>query len=178
MNRLEQDYFEWLCSKIIDDESSVQYTKLMSHLYDVIFYPTLDMDINRAEDGKGLRRRFGIECDIPKRILHDHLDKDQPSSMLEMMVALALRCEDTIMTDDEYGDRTWIWFWDMVKSLGLMISDDSRFDISYVDRVLDRFMDRQYKRNGEGGLFVIDDCQKDMRNIEIWYQMCWYLDSI
>ena len=46
MNRLEEDYFGWLCSKIIDDKSNIKHTSLMSHLYDVIFEPTLDMDIN------------------------------------------------------------------------------------------------------------------------------------
>ena len=178
MNKIEQDYYEWLGSKIIDDESNVKYDSLISHLYDVEFEPTLDMDINRAEDGKGLRRRYSIERDIPKHIFMLDLDRDQPSSMLEMMVALALRCEDTIMTDDEYGDRTGIWFWNMIDSLGLVDMKDSIFDVRYVDMVLDRFMDRQYKRNGEGGLFTIDGLNRDMRNIEIWYQMCWYLDCL
>lgn len=178
MNRLEEDYFGWLCSKIIDDESNVKYTSLISHLYDVIFEPTLDMDVNRAEDGKGLRRRFGLDCNIPEQIIYDDLDHDQPSSMLEMMVALALRCEDTIMTDDNYGDRTGMWFWNMIASLGLIFMDDSSFDEKHIDIVLDRFMNRQYKRNGEGGLFTIDGIRKDMRDFEIWYQMCWYLDCL
>lgn len=177
MNKIEQDYFEWLCGKIIDD-SNVKYNSLMSHLYDVIFEPILDMDINRAEDGKGLRRRFGIELDIPEQIIYDDLDHDQQSNMLEMMVALALRCEDTIMTDEEYGDRTGLWFWNMIVSLGLGTMSDSRFDAKYVNVVLRRFMDRQYNRNGEGGLFTIDGLKKDMRNAEIWYQMCWYLDNL
>ena len=82
------------------------------------------------------------------------------------------------MTDGNYGDRTGMWFWNMIVSLGLGGMDDSRFDEKYVDVVLDRFMDRQYKRNGEGGLFTIDGIRKDMRDFEIWYQMCWYLDCL
>ena len=176
MNRLEEDYFGWLCSKIIDDESNVKYTSLMSHLYDVVFEPTLDMDNNRAEDGKGLRRRFSIENFYSNQNIEQSLNKN--CSMLEMMVALALRCEDTIMTDDNYGDRTGMWFWNMIVSLGLGGMDDSRFDEKYIDIVLDRFMNRQYNRNGEGGLFTIDGIRKDMRDFEIWYQMCWYLDCL
>lgn len=82
------------------------------------------------------------------------------------------------MTDDEYGDRTGAWFWNMIVSLGLGLMSDSRFDEKYTNIVLDRFMNRQYKRNGEGGLFTIDGIKRDMRNVEIWYQMCWYLDSL
>ena len=82
------------------------------------------------------------------------------------------------MTDDDYGDRTGMWFWNMITSLGLGTMNDARFDERYTNIVLDRFMKRQYSRNGEGGLFTIDGIKKDMRNIEIWYQMCWYLDYL
>lgn len=180
MNKLEKDYFEWLCSKIIDDESNIKYSKLMSHLYDTAFAPVMNMDVNRADDGKNLRYRFAIEyCDgRPTNTILRELDYKPYCTMLEMMVALAIRCEETIMTDDEYGDRTGIWFWNMIVSLGLGTMNDSRFDEKYVNIVLDRFMNRQYNRNGEGGLFTIDGINKDMRRVEIWYQMCWYIDCM
>lgn len=178
MRKIEKDYFEWLCSKVIDDESNVKYSTLMSHLYDAVFVPVLEMDDNRAEDGKNLRYRFGIEYNIPRNMILTTLDDRRSCSILEMMVALAIRCEESIMTDDEYGDRTGAWFWNMIVSLGLGLMSDSRFDEKYTNIVLDRFMNRQYKRNGEGGLFTIDGIKRDMRNVEIWYQMCWYLDSL
>jgi hypothetical protein len=178
MNRVEQDYFEWLCNKIIDDESNIKYSKLMSHLYDAEFIPMMEMDENRAEDGKGLRRRFAIEENISNNIMVDVFRDHTYCSMLEMMVALSIRCEETIMTDDDCGDRTGLWFWNMIVSLGLGTMSDSRFDVKYTNIVLDRFMNRLYNRNGEGGLFTIDGIKKDMRNVEIWYQMCWYLDSL
>jgi hypothetical protein len=178
MNKNEQRYFEWLCDKIIDDESNLKYSKLMSHLYDTIFVPVMEMDENRAEDGKGLRRRFELETQLPKYTIADIFQHRTACSMLEMMVALAIRCEETIMTDEEYGDRTAMWFWNMIVSLGLGTMNDNRFDEKYINIVLDRFMDRQYKRNGEGGLFTIDGIKKDMRTIEIWYQMMWYLDNL
>jgi hypothetical protein len=178
MKKIEKDYFEWLCSKIIDEESNVKYSMLMSHLYDATFTAVLDMDENRAEDGKALRYRFGIENNISRNTILTTLDNDPQCSVLEMMVALSIRCEESIMTDDEYGDRTGSWFWNMIVSLGLGTMNDSRFDEKYVDIVLDRLINRQYKRNGEGGLFTIDGIKRDMRNVEIWYQMCWYLDSL
>lgn len=178
MRKLERDYFEWLCSKIIDNESNLKYSKLMSHLYDIKFVAVMEMDTNRAEDGKGLRRRFELEEHIPRDLIIDTFIDKPSCSMFEMMVALAIRCEETIMTDEEYGDRTAMWFWNMIVSLGLGTMNDTRFDEKYVNIVLDRFMDRQYKRNGEGGLFTIDGIKKDMRRVEIWYQMCWYLENL
>ena len=175
---LREKYFEWLCSKIIDDDSSVKYSKLMSCLYDTIFVPIMSMDDNRGDDGKNLRYRFGRENNIPSSVILIELDDKHNSSILEMMIALSIRCEETIMTDDEYGDRTGEWFWNMIVSLGLGTMNDLRFDEKYVNIVLDRFIKRQYKRNGEGGLFTINGIKKDMRKFEIWYQMCWYLDSI
>jgi len=178
MVNIENEYYEWLCSKIIDDTYYVQYSKLMSHLYDSIFTPVMDMDINRAEDGKSLRHRFGLDNDISENIIIDCLDNKEYCNMLEMMVALSIRCEEGIMSDEWYGDRTGTWFWNMIVSLGLGTMNDSRFDERYTNIVLRRFMNRQYEKNGEGGLFTINGLKQDLRSVEIWYQMCWYLDSL
>jgi hypothetical protein len=103
---------------------------------------------------------------------------DGPCSVLEMMIALAIRCEENIMDDPLIGDRTRQWFWSMISSLGLSGMTDTRFDNKSVDRVLETFLDRDYKPNGEGGLFTIKRCEKDLRKVEIWYQLLWYLDTI
>jgi hypothetical protein len=174
---LGEQYFEWLCSKVIDEDSNVKYSKLMSCLFDSSFIPVMNMDENRADDGKNLRYRFGREAEVPSSVILRELD-DDICSMLEMMIALSIRCEETIMTDEEYGDRTGEWFWNMIVSLGLGTMNDLRFDEKYVNIIVDRFINRQYKRNGEGGLFTIEGIKKDMRRFEIWYQMCWYLDSL
>ena len=53
-------------------------------------------------------------------------------------------------------------------------------DILYDERVvvstIHRFLDREYEFDGHGGLFVIKDTDVDLRGVEIWHQMCWYLD--
>lgn len=56
--------------------------------------------------------------------------------------------------------------------------DDAYFDERYADKVITRFLNREYEPNGAGGLFRIKDCPYDLRSVEIWYQMCWYFDSI
>ena len=55
---------------------------------------------------------------------------------------------------------------------------DARFDRDRVDDILARFLERDYARNGEGGLFTVNLCRQDMRSIEIWYQMACYLKEI
>ena len=55
---------------------------------------------------------------------------------------------------------------------------DAKFDEDYANEVIGRFLNRQYERNGEGGLFTVEHCNRDLRTVEIWYQMCWYLDEI
>ena len=82
------------------------------------------------------------------------------------------------MDDPDVGNRTGLWVGDMISSLGLKSMSDAQFDRTVVDQAIFRFMDRRYKRNGQGGLFTVEHCKYDMRTVEIWWQMNWYLDSI
>jgi hypothetical protein len=134
------------------------------------------MDGNRAEDGINLRYRFGREYSYPDAMIEAYLDI-RPCSVLEMMTALAIRCEDHLMSDPDIGDRTGQWFWNMLVNLGLGPMDDAKFDRYQVDRILERFLERRYERNGKGGLFTVNN-GFDMRGTEIWYQMNYYLREV
>ena len=95
-----------------------------------------------------------------------------------MMVALAIRCEEHIMGDQDIGDRTGLWFWGMIENLGLLSMTDTAFNKRRVDEIIDIFLNREYKRNGEGGLFTVKNHRDDLRTVEIWYQLMWYLNEI
>ena len=95
-----------------------------------------------------------------------------------MMVALAMHCELHIMDNPEIGDRTANWFWGMIRSLGLSPYDDNHFNYQDVENVVDRFLNRDYEPTGKGGLFTVTSRPEDLRSVEIWYQMCWYLDQL
>lgn len=168
-----------MCHFIYDNRYSrkASYKKLLRHLDEVPFTYILEMDGNRAADGEDFRYRFGYENGYDDRLIATYLD-DRPCSVLEMMVALAVRCEEHIMEDDDYGDRTGQWFWNMIVSLDLGTMTDRRYDEKYVDYVLERFLRREYKRNGEGGLYTVHNPRVDMRQIEIWYQMHTYLEEM
>lgn len=168
--RTDEAYFNWICFVVNGGDS---YRKLLRFLHSCDFSYTLPMDGNRADDGVDLRYRFGSLNGYSEAEIAAELDC-RPCSVLEMMTALAVRCEEHIMSDPDIGDRTGKWFWAMVSNLGLIEMDDEHFDEAYCGCVIDRFLNRRYKPNGEGGLFRVKN-GKDMRGIEIWYQMCWYL---
>lgn len=149
----------------------------MKYLYDREFVYSIPMDGNRYEDGIDLRYRFGDESDIPQPVIANVLDS-KPCSVLEMMVALSLRIEEEIMRDFDSEKMTSKWFWGMLLNLGLCHMDDSRYDGRYVQSVVNRLLYRDYLPNGEGGLFTVRRRKEDLRTIDIWYQMCWYLNEV
>ena len=157
--------------------NSMSYRKLLMFLHGTEFRYLLQRDQDRAGDGINLRRRFALRYDESSYdIIMEALDGY--CSVLEMIAALAIRCEETIMDDPYVGDRTRQWFWLMILNLGLSSSTDDKFDISYVREVVTTFLDREYEPNGKGGLFVIRDCGQDLRDVPIWRQLCWYLNSV
>ncbi len=175
-NEIIDAYFNWMYKLVCDGKYSKRrsYRKLFKHLHSRYFTYTIELDGNREADGIDLRYQFAYEHNYDRRMIAAYLD-DKQCSILEMLVALSLRCEEHIMDNPELGNRIGKWFWSMMDNLGLGDMSDSRFDDAYTDKILDRFLNREYKRNGEGGLFTVEPCAHDLRTVEIWYQMCWYL---
>ena len=78
---------------------------------------------------------------------------------------------------DEIGDRTSIWFWTMMENLELDIMDERRYDDYYVNQVIDKFLNRKYGPNGEGGPFYLPYSVKDLREVELWNQAMWFITA-
>lgn len=170
----------WLYDRLCESRfpNDISYKKLLRYLHDIPFEYSLEMDENRADDGIRLRRRFALYLGWEKdlRIVTDALHG--PCSVLEMMAALAIRCEEDIMDDPQIGDRTGQWFWGMIRNLGIGSMSDDRFDEQRVSDAVTRLLNRDYESNGEGGLFTVRHHPQDLRDVEIWRQMLWYLDTI
>ena len=172
--QIEYEYFEWLIGLSVNlcrDYGS--YRKLFGYLYSREFYSDVENDENRAEDGLDLRMRFAEDSNYTYRDIYIYLD--EPCSVLEMMLGLALRCEEHIMGDPEIGDRTGLWMHAMLESLHLADQTDDVYDEEKAVNAIDILLSHGYKRNGDGGLFTITKRREDMRKTEIWCQMCWYL---
>lgn len=173
--RIKSDYFEWLYDLMCEGRfaNTITYRKLFTCLHDIEFTYFVPHDENRAEDGISLRYRYCLyhECVDMEYCL------DGPCSVLEMMIALAIRCEERIMADPEKGDRTAQWFWEMISSLGLSSMTDYNFDQNFVDNIIWKFLNRKYMANGKGSLFTIRGWNRDARDAEIWHQLMAYLNS-
>ncbi len=179
IDEINNQYFEWLYKLGMGEKrfSNLCYIKLFKILNSIDFNFTIPMDDNRATDGIDLRYRFGYEYSYENYIIADCLDI-HPCSVLEMMIALSLRCDEHIMDNPDTENRVSKWFWDMIINLGLAKMSDDNFNKKYVKTAINRFMRREYEPNGKGGLFTIHNRNRDLRTVEIWYQACWYLDEI
>lgn len=169
-------YFEWLCKSVSGDILAEHryYRKLLMHLHNTQFYYSIPKDEDRYNAGIDLRWRFICENNYHTSALNE---LEGPCSVLEMILALAFYSEE-VMDDPSYGDRTGQWFWGMITNLGLGAMSDDRYDKQYVDDVVTRFLDRKYDPDGRGGLFRIRNCKHDLRRVEIFHQLCWYLNSL
>lgn len=166
-------YFSWIEKLISNDEMKASdYRKLLSFLNDIQFDYLIPMDDNRIADGIDLRYRFGYDTEIPYAQIATYLDI-RPASVLEVMVALSLRIEEQFIDGDDVGN----WFWIMIANLGLAEYKDLYFNKAEVDRIIKKFLKRDYEKNGRGSLFITNDRNKDMRQIEIWDQMHLYLNE-
>lgn len=170
-------YFKWLIKLALPwTKNYGRYSKLLSLLNSTPFTYILERDANRMIDGLNLRHEFAREIGM------DTLQIDEiictPCSVLEMMVALAERCELEIMYDMDYGDRSGEWFMTMIDNLGLGTQTDEYFDLGLCEAIIQRLLSRTYERNGVGSMFPLPGRTEDMRRIEIWYQMNWYLNEL
>jgi hypothetical protein len=174
-DKIKDDYFDWLYDYVCKGRahSNTSYRKIFIFLHQTEFTFSIRNDVNRARDGIDLRYRYAMEIDdesvLP--IL------DEPCSVLEMMVALAVRCEESIMDNTGYGNRTGQWFWEMMYNLGIGNMFDERYNERIAEHLINRFLNREYSAEGDGGLFYIRNCEYDLRDMEIWTQLCWYLDK-
>lgn len=171
---LDDAYFEWLYSHIgplQNRNPHRNYWKLCRKLYSTEFIWFVPNDDNRVEDGKELRLEF---LDSTRHPLDDPrgLWREIGCSVFEMLIALSRRAAfESEGTDLE-------WFWRFMHNLELDEYSDAVYEISIdeeVTEVLDRLINRTYRRNGEGGLFPLRHSRRDQRKVELWYQMSSYL---
>ena len=120
-------------------------------------------DDNRVADGYALRGEFlgGRHHAFPFGV-----------SALEVLVALSRRVAFQLDEEPEW------WAWKLVENLGLDRFEGLEFTAGVtkrIDDILTRLIERQYKPNGEGGFFPMDNPKEDQTKLEIWHQMSAYV---
>lgn len=162
-------YFDWLVYTIAPDYNQREdYMELLLALYSTEFFWVVKRDKNRAEDGLDLR-------DIFERKTRLYCDTDGPCNCLELFIALAIRCENELMYDPDFGDRTDRWFWMFLDNLGLLEYDSEGFNFDEVSEILDKFMSREYGFNLEFCAFPSSISVSEMKKMELAYQMNFFI---
>lgn len=163
-------YLRWLYSQV----ASVRYRNpyrtywsLARQLYITEFVWFVPNDDNRVEDGRNLRNEFLTEH--PEAPVNDEW-VHAPCSMLEMLIALSRR----LSFEAEGEPRAW--FWHLLRNIDLHeVNDGDPYPEEDVTDVLNTVIFRQYRPDGHGGLFPLEDAHADQRQVELWYQMAAYL---
>lgn len=174
--RVIELYFNWLLDLICDTQKQrISYSKLLIKLYNTEFEWINDRDANSADYGIDLRNRFCYEYCYNHYICEETLVG--PCNILELLVSLSLKCDDIMAENHEEGLGKW--FWMMIDNLQLNSETDKNIDFKYVEHRLEVFMKRKYNPDGTGGgLFCIKNTAEDLRKVDLWYQLCWFLDDI
>jgi hypothetical protein len=174
------NYYEWLCDMIHVNTFERSYWLLAKTLHKREYYWTVPNDDNRNVDGQKLREEYLLVHKIPECLKGGYATPGfcGPCSMLEMLVGLAKRMADMMQDVNEEG-QIYKWFWIILENCGLgKFTDEAFVDLGgpiAVLEVVDKVLERGYRRDGKGGLFPLKHTTKDQRKIEIWYQMCEYI---
>lgn len=180
---LNDEYFSWLCDQI---KTSRTYIKLCKELHKIRFRWTVHNDDNRASDGFGLRYYFIEENHLDETHLEVRYLLKGEATVLEVMVALAQRMNDLMYKLNDRENHSGRWFKEMLTNLRLDEYTDNRepgerfreMTEQKIWRVVDILLDRTYDYDGSGSLFPLKQKpRKDMRKVEIYYQLMLWLDE-
>lgn len=173
-------YFLWLCGLM--DISLEQYSELFYILYDTDFLWVTPTDSDRADDGLEMRRKY-YEQDREEDWI---MFIDDGCSVLEALVGIACRM-NFLIESEETGDMSRVWFWDMIRNLGLakfnnmvLINSDGSSNDDQSQAVIDilnRWMMRQFEPDGTGSIFPLSNPKSDQRYETINMQMNLYAQA-
>lgn len=179
-------YFTHLCERTRlsgGEPECNQYTAdhtffmLAYKLFNTPFNYVLPMDENRLLDGASVRYWFE---NIGSSFTDYSGIEDKPVSVLEVLVALADRMDRDLMQGIEPVDRSVKWFWLMLNNLGLNRFTDAKWNIDVeleTENILQNWMYRLFDEYGNGSIFPLKSCPEDVRNVEIWHQMGYYVQE-
>ena len=169
-------YFEWLCFQVgIYDGWHPDKEDLLWQLHSIDFRFSIPTDINRVSDAKRLRYRYS---DSQRRGAAEVEDMGAwPVSVLEILVALADRFAEDVMGDDPDRDIFKKLFWQMLTNLGIMRFKGTRLDKGRICTIIEIWISRDFEPDGGGSPFPLKNPPADQRRVEIWNQICHYIDE-
>lgn len=154
------DYFLFLKNKVDLNDT---FNDILIEMYNMPFKSYLEKDDARVADGLSLRKDYKGA---------DPLSDSDPVSVLEVIIALAIRMEIEYVSDlNTYRIRET--FLRLIDNLGLLkISNKGKARL-----ILNNFVNRTYRPNGVGGLFPMKNTVRDQREVDLWSQMNEYISE-
>ena len=148
---LRRKYREFLIKQVWKERTPFPYETLFAVLAKTEFYTLVFRDENREADARTLRKTF------TDRQKQDCSCLEGPVSLLEVMVALAMRMDGEICSTPRDGYRADKWFWMMIRNMDLLDQKDTSPDLNIDKCVRNAKMvvERTYKDDGEGSLFGV-----------------------
>lgn len=169
-------YRMWLNNKVnTPSHPLTPYSQIMAFLFRAPFTPAYPGDDNRVGDIRDLRSQFANEGKL-ENLEYMGIQELEPT-MLELMISMSIRINTFASSDEDISK----YFWDMMESLGLANMDDGKFNYSDASKIIMKFNDRLYSKNGRGSLFWIkkfNDNGYDATKLDLWTQSQAYLNSI
>lgn len=148
----------------------VDYSLLLDTLFNIPFNAYIDMDNNRIQDAICMREEY-LETD-KMRGFDVSAVEDRYISAFEVLFALAKRLENDILCDPmEEIDHSADHFWMFLKNLGVEKCSNGRFSEAIVRDKVEKWVRREYQKDGFGSIFPVTKPKCDMRKLEIWDQM-------
>lgn len=185
--KTKKSYFFYLLSLINDqDHDSRDYMKLCTLLHETPYQVLNPMDSNRVLDGEALRDKWLDHTRVKDERLRIEYAKDvsdTPASMLEVLVALALRVNDYILADPDKPELAANLFWEFIdnivsygafgskySSASDILTDEKWCDYTSDTMIacLNRINTRTYHSDGIGGLFPLRNPKINQRKEELW----------
>lgn len=184
LNNKSTEYSKWLTKQIGDSTyKNKSYSILFKILFNIYFTPILELDKNRTSDIVSLLREPYINTINRKQLF---TDKDVNSFLsetprfLELIISLGMRIDSDFLREINGVDNSRIYFWMILKNLELLQYDDDSFKEENVLKIIDiltKVNTRTYTFNGKGGLFPLEYTEIDQRNVQIWDQMCTFVNQ-
>lgn len=164
-------YIDWLVGSVNVMEDR-DYSDLLYMLSEIEFYPLINYDEDRGDDGIALRELWASVTNI-----RSDLDFGG-ASVLEVLIGIAKRIEFQLFGSHYIDEWDYVKvFWDMIWNLGLeeffgTLSCDT---FEQIDRIVTLWLNREYFRHKKGNIFIIMNDPRNMRKLNIWTQMTLYI---
>lgn len=160
---MRRTYLDWLVEQVKGTDKP--YKKLFEQLNSITYIWAEILDRDRAGKAIELRYEYG----------YSQAQSVASATVLEVLIALARDMDD--VTGEPGEDHADYWFGKMLDNLGLSAFDDDHFDSRKVAKIVDIWLNKEYDKNGRGGLFPLKRSFEDQRHVPIWSQACSFINE-